>query len=50
MKSLISNNKKMILAGLIVVLLILSSALVHNAYAGKSKLSLNSPASFPVDI
>lgn len=42
-------NKKMIIASLVVVLLILVSALAHQAYAGK-KLSLNSPASFPVDI
>lgn len=32
------------------LLLISSLALIHKAYAGKSAISLNSPASFPVDI
>jgi len=43
-------NKRMVLAGLSVILLMFMFTLIHKAYAGKSTISLNSPASFPVDI
>jgi len=42
-------KKKSLIASLIVVLLVLTSSFIHKAYAGKTT-SLNSPASFPVDI
>ncbi len=45
-----SINKRMIVAGLSIILLMLAFTLVHKAYAGKPTISLNSPASFPVDI
>jgi hypothetical protein len=45
-----SINKRMILAGLSIILLMLAFTLVHKAHAGKPTISLNSPASFPVDI
>ena len=45
-----SINKRMILAGLFIILLMLAFTLVHKAHAGKPTISLNSPASFPVDI
>jgi hypothetical protein len=46
----ININKRMIFAGLAIVLLMLTFTLIHKAYAGKPTISLNSPASFPVDI
>ncbi len=46
----ININKRMIFAGLSIILLILAFTLIHKAYAGKPTISLNSPASFPVDI
>ena len=45
-----SINKRMILAGLSIIFLMLAVTLVHKAHAGKPTISLNSPASFPVDI
>jgi len=45
-----SINKRMILAGLSIILLSLMFTLIHKTYAGKPTISLNSPASFPVDI
>lgn len=45
-----SINKRMIVAGLSIILLLLAFTLIHKAYAGKPTISLNSPASFPVDI
>jgi len=46
----ISINKRMILTGLSIILLMLAFTLIHKAYAGKPTISLNSPASFLVDI
>lgn len=43
-------HRRMLMAGLLFVLLTLAAMLVHQAYAGKSTISLNSPVSFPVDI
>ena len=43
-------NKKMLLTSLFIMLLMLTSALIHKAYADKPRISLNSPVSFPVDI
>jgi len=45
-----SRKKRTILISLFIALLVFSFSLVHKAYAGKSTLSLNSPASFPIDI
>ena len=45
----LSINKRMIVISLCIILLVLTSALIHKAYAGKT-ISLNSPVSFPVDI
>jgi hypothetical protein len=50
MRLSISINKRMILVSLSIVLLMLTVTLIHKAYAGKLTISLNSPASFPVDI
>ncbi|MCK5665503.1 MAG: hypothetical protein KAI17_18580 [Thiotrichaceae bacterium] len=50
MRLSITNNKRMIIISLLATLLGLASLLVHDAYAAKSKISLNSPVSFPVDI
>jgi hypothetical protein len=50
MKLSISINKRMMVLSLCIVALVLASALIHKAYAGKSRISLNSPVSFPVDI
>gem|GEM_PF-741849 len=50
MKLTVSRKKRTVLISLVIALLVLSFSLAHTAYAGKSKLSLNSPASFPVDI
>ena len=46
----IGINKRMILASLFIVFLILSFTLIQKVYAGKPTISLNSPASFPIDI
>lgn len=46
----ITNDRLLIMASLLIVLLTLAAVLVHKAYAGKSTISLNSPVSFPVDI
>jgi len=50
MRLSININKRMVLAGLSVILLMLTFTLIHKAYAGKPTISLNSPVSFPVDI
>jgi len=50
MRLLISNKKRMVVISLFIVLLVLTSALIHKAYAGKATISLNSPVSFPIDI
>ncbi len=50
MKLFISNYKKIIITSLFIVALIIVSSLVHDAYAAKKTISLNSPVSFPVDI
>ncbi len=49
-KTVSTINKKVIYAGLVLLLLTISFAIVHKVYAGKPTVSLNSPASFPVDI
>ena len=45
-----SINKRMVVISLCIVLLALTSVLIHKAYAGKPTISLNSPVSFPIDI
>jgi len=50
MKLFISSYKKTIITSLFIVALALASLLVHDAYAAKPTISLNSPVSFPVDI
>jgi hypothetical protein len=50
MRTSITINKRIIFVGLSVVLLMLTFALIHKSYAGKPTISLNSPASFPIDI
>ena len=42
--------KKIIFISVAVMLFLLSALMLHNAYAGKPFISLNSPVSFPVDI
>lgn len=42
--------KKIILISAAAVLLLMCVLMLHNAYAGKPFISLNSPVSFPVDI
>jgi hypothetical protein len=42
--------KKKIIAVLSILLVLLTSVLVHKVYAAKATISLNSPVSFPVDI
>lgn len=43
--------KKAMLIGISIVLVVILSLMIHNAWAGgKSVISLNSPVSFPVDI
>jgi hypothetical protein len=43
--------KKILLIGASIMLLVVLSLMIHNAWAGgKSVISLNSPVSFPVDI
>ncbi|MDO8828132.1 hypothetical protein [Methylophaga sp.] len=42
--------KKVLLIGASILLIALLSLMIHNAWAGKSVISLNSPVSFPVDI
>ncbi len=43
--------KKAVLIGISIVLVVILSLMIHNAWAGgKSVISLNSPVSFPVDI
>lgn len=42
---------KILLIGASIMLLVVLSLMIHNAWAGgKSVISLNSPVSFPVDI
>lgn len=45
-----SNKRKAVLLGSIIVLLLIVSTMFYNAYAGGGRISLNSPVSFPVDI
>jgi hypothetical protein len=45
-----SRFKKLAAIMVAVGLLLLGGLVVHNAYAAKSVISLNSPVSFPVDI
>ncbi|WP_292757482.1 MULTISPECIES: hypothetical protein [unclassified Methylophaga] len=43
--------KRILLIGASIMLLVVLSLMIHNAWAGgKSVISLNSPVSFPVDI
>ncbi|MDX1751318.1 MAG: hypothetical protein R3271_13465 [Methylophaga sp.] len=43
--------KRILLIGASIMLLVIFSLMIHNAWAGgKSAISLNSPVSFPVDI
>lgn len=42
--------KRVLLIGASMLLLVILSLMIHNAWAGKSVISLNSPVSFPVDI
>lgn len=43
--------KRILLIGASIMLLVILSLMIHNAWAGgKSVISLNSPVSFPVDI
>lgn len=42
--------KRLLLVGASMMLLVILSLAIHNAWAGKSVISLNSPVSFPVDI
>lgn len=42
--------KKALLIGVSIILVVVLSLMIHNAWAGKSVISLNSPVSFPVDI
>lgn len=46
---MITKKKGVLLGGVIVLLLVVSTVL-YAAYAGGSRISLNSPVSFPVDI
>lgn len=46
----IRTHKQMILLSLLVILVLAMLALAHKSYAGKPQISLNTPASFPVDI
>lgn len=50
MKLFINTYKKTILTSLFITALVFVSLLVHDAYAAKATISLNSPVSFPVDI
>jgi preprotein translocase subunit SecG len=43
-------NKSMLTIILMFLFFILTISLMHNVYAGKPTISLNAPASFPVDI
>ncbi len=43
-------SRRVVMVSLSIILLALAAIQAHNAYAGKSKISLNSPVSFPVDI
>ncbi len=45
-----NRAKKILLISAAAVLLLISVLMLHNAYAGKPFISLNSPVSFPVDI
>lgn len=45
-----SINKRKIIVLLSLVFLILAFTVIHNVYAGKPTINLNSPVSFPVDI
>lgn len=45
-----TRTRKIILISAAAVLLLVSALMLHNAYAGKPFISLNSPVSFPVDI
>lgn len=42
--------KKVLLIGGAITLILVLSLMIHNAWAGKPIISLNSPVSFPVDI
>lgn len=42
--------KRILLIGVSILLSVVLSLMIHNAWAGKSVISLNSPVSFPVDI
>jgi len=42
--------KRVLLIGASILLIVVLSLMIHNAWAGKSVISLNSPVSFPVDI
>ncbi|MDX1574416.1 MAG: hypothetical protein R3341_10350 [Methylophaga sp.] len=45
-----NRAKKMLFISIAAALLLMCVMLLHNAYAGKPFISLNSPVSFPVDI
>jgi hypothetical protein len=42
--------KRLLLVGASMMLLVVLALMIHNAWAGQSVISLNSPVSFPVDI
>lgn len=42
--------KRIVLAATGILLVLVLSLMIHNAWAGKPVISLNSPVSFPVDI
>ncbi len=50
MKLSMPISRRIVMASLSVILLMLAALLAHNVFAGKSKISLNSPVSFPIDI